>query len=461
MRQNLIVKLSFLLAIFMFAGWLKAEPQKTDRIAVIGAGASGLTAAYRLEQLGYSAVTVYEKENRFGGKVYSYPLDGMIYEVGAFWAGIDYKTVDELANRFGVEFVDEEANFIVRLEDGSEVDFSKFPSEVIGNWQLVAGFLNWSKVQKKFAYLKEADGFFQADDSDLYMPFAEFAKKYKIEAYAKIFRPFWIGCGYGYYETTPAMYVLKLMLGVLDLNLGDILKSLLPWNKDAAQGLRRAPDGYQQVFVRVGESLRDARLNAKVDSVRRYNQGENTVIEVTANGQTEVYDYLIVATDLAASLKFLDASNEEDELFSQVMNYNYYIQLVEADIPTPAPTMILLDEFGSADTIGHVTALVNREATPNIWTTGQLLDWSASTQELDAYLSEDFELLGATELKIIDKIQWTYFPHVGSEALEEGFYKKLGSMQGKDNTYYVGGVLGFETVESTSSFASKLILDNF
>ena len=53
-------------------------PRKSLRIAVVGAGPSGLTAADTLQQLGYQNVTVFEKNDRVGGKVYSYQqrLDG-------------------------------------------------------------------------------------------------------------------------------------------------------------------------------------------------------------------------------------------------------------------------------------------------------------------------------------------------------------------------------------------------
>ncbi|MGD0124758.1 MAG: FAD-dependent oxidoreductase [Terriglobia bacterium] len=46
---------------------LRATPRNA-RIAVVGGGASGLSAAYLLKKAGYSHVTVFEKESRLGGK---------------------------------------------------------------------------------------------------------------------------------------------------------------------------------------------------------------------------------------------------------------------------------------------------------------------------------------------------------------------------------------------------------
>ncbi len=48
------------------------ETDKNLKIAIIGAGASGLTAAHRLKKTGYKNVTVFERESKAGGKIFSY-----------------------------------------------------------------------------------------------------------------------------------------------------------------------------------------------------------------------------------------------------------------------------------------------------------------------------------------------------------------------------------------------------
>ena len=68
---------------------LDREPSLTlfpfFRVAVVGAGISGLTAAYNLQKLGYE-VTVFEADDRVGGKVESIylpngiPTDGFVVE---------------------------------------------------------------------------------------------------------------------------------------------------------------------------------------------------------------------------------------------------------------------------------------------------------------------------------------------------------------------------------------------
>jgi hypothetical protein len=435
---------------------------KDARIAVIGAGASGLTAAHTLREKGYTDITVYEKDLRVGGKVYSVAEAGQTFEVGAFWAGEGYAVVDELAKTYQVDFQKEELAFKVRLEDGREYELTEYLQKTYKPWELAAGFYHWQKVQKKFAYLKQADGFFQSDDPDLALPFADFIKKYKIEAFAQGFRPFWIGCGYGYYEETPAIYVLKLMLGSLDIGIGDFLKAILPFGGGRGSGLRRAPEGYQQVWVRLAQDLGNVRVGSEVTHVTRRQTTTGYEIDITAQGQTETYDALIVSTDPKTALNFLDATPEETDLFSQVRSYPYVIHLFEATgLPYKDGTMVFLDAYGTADTKGHVTAFVNRPRARHVWTSGQIMTWDMSLDESTDLLRQDLADLGGQVGEIYQRVQWNYFPYADSQALHNGFYRKLKALQGVKNTWYVGGLLNFETVESTAAYAKKLVNTSF
>ena len=57
--------------------------------------------------------------------------------------------------------------------------------------------------------------------------------------------------------------------------------------------------------------------------------------------------------------------------------------------------------------------------------------------------------------------QETYYcPHVCSADYADGWYDKLEAMQGKQNTYYAGEILGFGDMEDTCA-ASKDIITRF
>jgi protoporphyrinogen/coproporphyrinogen III oxidase len=56
---------------------------------------------------------------------------------------------------------------------------------------------------------------------------------------------------------------------------------------------------------------------------------------------------------------------------------------------------------------------------------------------------------------------WDYFPHVSTAAMQGGFYEHMELLQGRNNTFYVGGSLSFETVEHSARYARTLVQKNF
>lgn len=59
---------------------------RIDDVAIVGAGLSGLTAAYRLKHLGYKVV-VLEAKSRVGGRLFSQKIPGGVVDAGGSWVG--------------------------------------------------------------------------------------------------------------------------------------------------------------------------------------------------------------------------------------------------------------------------------------------------------------------------------------------------------------------------------------
>ena len=75
---------------------------KGKTIAVVGAGVSGLTAAYRLQQ-GGAKVTVFERNDYVGGRTRSARKGGFIFDLGALVMLPTYKNVYALIKELGIE----------------------------------------------------------------------------------------------------------------------------------------------------------------------------------------------------------------------------------------------------------------------------------------------------------------------------------------------------------------------
>ncbi|MDP3956117.1 MAG: NAD(P)/FAD-dependent oxidoreductase [bacterium] len=77
---------------------------KKLRIAVIGSGIAGLSAAYTLKKGGVD-VCVYEKNDRPGGRMYSIKQDNLTFDCGANFFVDAYKTMKLYANELQIEWV--------------------------------------------------------------------------------------------------------------------------------------------------------------------------------------------------------------------------------------------------------------------------------------------------------------------------------------------------------------------
>lgn len=58
---------------------------KNIKIVVVGAGISGISAASKLIENGFSNVTILEAEKRIGGRVHTIPFAANCVDLGAQW----------------------------------------------------------------------------------------------------------------------------------------------------------------------------------------------------------------------------------------------------------------------------------------------------------------------------------------------------------------------------------------
>ena len=87
----------------------RAHAAAAPRIAVVGAGISGLAAALRLQDSGVAS-TVYEANTRVGGRMFSnadtWGATGQVSEWGGELIDSNHKTIQALARRFGIPLDD-------------------------------------------------------------------------------------------------------------------------------------------------------------------------------------------------------------------------------------------------------------------------------------------------------------------------------------------------------------------
>ena len=426
---------------------------KLRKVLVVGAGAAGLSSAWYLKKKGYMNVDVVEESDRVGGKCKSIKHQDKPYEMGAFTVTPGYKNVLKLAKVFGVALDTQpprhafslRRNKVMAIKDAMLKDFT-----------FLTLFLSvlryyWALLKYRSALSDPGLAADQADDRyrELSQPFQTWLVDNKMLGLQGLFRITVTDMGYGRFSEIPTLYVLKY------LNFWNFTTLLLYGAGLGKKMPKRFRHGFESLWQAVATSL-NVKLQTRITKVTR---GDTTLVEFEDHkGQkTEAeYDAIIIACPPDRLMDVMDYDDKESALFSQFKYSPYVVNLFTIDgMPNevigaineehPGDPKEIMRPWAQAD--GAVAYSVQREG---------LSDEDIIKQAKDGITSlyEDYPV----EVKEhIHTQKWDYFPHVGSEAIEQGFYFKLEALQGHNSTYYTGSYLSFETVELAVSYSKALV----
>ena len=82
-------------------------------------------------------------------------------------------------------------------------------------------------------------------------------------------------------------------------------------------------------------------------------------------------------------------------------------------------------------------------------------------EDVAALLPGDVARLGGRLEEVHLRQAWAFMPHFGSADLADGALERLEALQGRANTYHVGGLPAFELIESTVAHAQDLARRHF
>ena len=401
------------------------------RIGIIGAGASGLSAAHYLRQAGYEHVTVLEREQRVGGKCCSVTVDEHTYELGAVMATRHYAATRQLMAGVGVRGGPIEG---FHCYDGRGRPLEMFARRQRPGlaWQVLRHYA-WD-TQVRYRHVNDPG--LARLHPDLSQPFAQFARERSVPSLQRAFAPPFTAFGYGYLDEVPAAYVLKYM----DLRM--IEACVAPSQR------MEWPGGVESLWARLAAE-HDVRTGVTVRHVRR---GERVTVD-TDDGSLEV-DALVLAGPLDGALGFLDATATERRLFSAVRTYDYLVLLCRIT-GLPDGSGFLPDNF-LRRRAGHALLWYQRLQDDPVYTLYVLAD-GLPVDEVERICAEDLRSLGARLDEVLATRRWSYFPHVSAEDMAAGYYDELESLQGSRHTYFAGELMSFSTVEQCVRYSRDLV----
>jgi hypothetical protein len=441
--------------------------KKNTRICILGGGSAGLAAGYYLKKNGFQNVTILEKEGRIGGKCESITYQGKSFDLGANYITSSYKLVKKLAKEVGAKMYVEGKLHAFNLESNKLESLlkavTKKDSFFTVAWQSIKYI--WKRYRLSHLLAPHHAGFEGiSKHPELTKSFEDWLDKEGLSSLKTLFSIPISLMGYSDLNIIPAVYALTYMrIGTFsNLVMAALSPKIMGYPK-------RFTEGYERFWDRISWKLNVWR-NVEVHRITR---DEKVTIEMTVHEQnlnqlnsvkkTVEFDKLILATPLSLDTlrQFLDLRKEEEELFQKIILNPFIVttyitegmeDFTAATFMIPEPVMgkpyVVTRQFPDNDLVSFYTRTeYNHEI---------------KKEEILKY-NEDFakkinaKLIG--EYYTYD--DFPYFPHVDSQAIQEGFYDKLEKMQGVQNTYYVGGLLSFELVECIVNYSKKLVEKHF
>uniref|UniRef100_A0A6V7QWC8 4-coumarate--CoA ligase n=1 Tax=Ananas comosus var. bracteatus TaxID=296719 RepID=A0A6V7QWC8_ANACO len=427
------------------------------RIAIVGAGPSGLSTAYALAKLGYCNVTVFEKCRTVAGMCESVDIEGKVYDLGGqVIAANSAPVITHLAKEVGAEFEEMDSHKLALIDShtGNYRDMEVADDYV----SMISLTLKLQDEANKSGQI----GIRALSDvaSDLTL---DFLKQHGINSVPKSVSYGYTASGYGFVQDMPYAYIQEFT------------------RTSMAGKIRRFKGGYTSMWEKLGRSLPfEVLCNTEVLKVKRDNFGACLVVK-NADGEEKVleFDKIILSgaiafrngntyrsSTLTAEIGAVVELNElEKELFSKVRTIDYYTTVARIKGLEHMPMgFYYFGEFmEDPSTIGYPVAMQKFFTDTDIflfWSYGNSNDirGPAVTQRVINVVKS----MGGTVDKVLLQRRFKYFPHVSDEDMKNGFYERLESeLQGFQNTYYVGGLMAFELTERNSSYAMAMVCKHF
>jgi oxygen-dependent protoporphyrinogen oxidase len=413
------------------------------RIAILGAGPAGLSAACCLREQGYERITLFEQNSRVGGKVHSLPTADGIVEIGAVLASADYTHVLKLANDYGIDYQPYPVplTFVEQHQQHTlmELLHSRHDAE-----ETAQAIHNYASALQRFA----CDQPLSQTHSELFRPFAQFAQLHGFMPVAQLAQSILVGFGYGNYEDTPALYLMQIIGWLLKVENGQLqLGEFFTF-----------PSGYLSLWEAVSADF-DVRLNARITTITP--NDDNGPLHLIINEEHDFeFDALLISAPLNQLSQLMNWPEQHQQLFSQVNSLRYLVNLFCAS-KLPTETFSLIPEHAQPTPPHRTAAWANRSADKPVYISWQQACRNATPEQLNAALVEDIHNQGGEFKALLLRQEWDYFPHADSQALRNGFFRQLEQLQGQSGIYFIGASLSFETVEHSARQACSLVQQHF
>lgn len=385
------------------------------KVAVIGAGFSGMFAAYLLEKEGID-VTVYEKKEYIGGHCQTIVSKNVYTELGTVFSFS--KNIKELLIELQVDYrehfvyknyVDEHYNCVEHM---SQKDVLMLIKE-LDRLKIILSQYPESLGSINFGYIHQ----------DLMVSFREFAEKHQLKYICQIITPFLSSFGLGSIDDLQAYYIFK----VFDLNtLYSFIRGdkLLSFNK-----------GTSELITKLSQNISDIRYSLEVKNVEVI--GDKVKVEAAYG--SEYFDKVLITTKLPRDVI-------KDKLYNQLMKKietNPFIAVAYEVHNKDLATTYYKANLGKK---GEIQFFFSSKQ--NNRTTLVAYAYGTISKDIVEGMTRDLKQIGVNIKQLITVKQWYIFPHLTAENLTQDFYKDINDRQKTSHIGLIGSLVTEPSIDN-------------
>ncbi len=380
--------------------------QADQKIAIIGGGPSGLMAAYTLIKMGYSNVTVFEREPCLGGRSLGYNHRNEYYVYAN-----DYSTIKNLALEVGLP--------LGPLDEIMDDDDPKpFMLE---------------------AEMEEYKG----------LTHGEAFKKFRGKFTSKSFLKLWALSGYSLLDspTVSSSYSCGFWNDLL-------FNTTRVFNFYPPNFLIQL---YEKMATAITEGGGTILVNTPVLEVRHIDDGQ-----VRVNDQN--FDQLIFSVlprDIQSM--YQEMSTEQEKMLDKLRCNKYGVICFDCDLKG-IDNQVIDKHLEGIENMGKPLSINKIDGSWYAFIYTKLAFNDApevSESYAVAELKKEVERLGGKVTQIKGIQLWDFFPHVRSSDINGGYYRYWDDVQGVNSTYWVGGFVGFDSTETVTRHAKYVVQKHF
>lgn len=378
------------------------------KIAVIGAGFSGMYAAYLLEKKGHNVV-LYEKRELLGGHCRTLVGKNSQTELGTavFFSNAIKELLLELqldySSRLNYRnFLDEDFNSIeyITKENASVLvdEFARM-KELIGSYACLSETKNYGYIHP-----------------DLLLPIDEFLKNNNLQTIMQILSPLLSAYGFGDIQHVQAYYALH----AFDQ---EILRVFIEGDKFSF-----ITDGTSALIDALNKEISCIRLSQEVTNI----SPQKSAVLVETPYEADLYDKVLVTAKLRPHVIKEPTLNH---FMEKVETNPFFTCIYQVDNKRLAATYYN-NNLGKKERVQFFRVRRQNHKTTLIAYAYGLLNKNSLNQ-----VTSDLKSSGVSVNHLITTKQWHIFPHIKPQNLTPGFYEDLLKTQKENKILFAGSLV--------------------